>query len=155
MNTAPIESRELVISRLIDAPREAIYKAWTTPELLTQWWAPKPWTTPKIDIEPRSGGRFNFTMADPDGKEYPNEGMLLEVVPNEKLVFSDAFKGGWEPSPDPFMVAIITLEDEGGKTRYTARVLHWTVDAKERHEAMGFYQGWGQCLDQLSELVTK
>ena len=155
MNTVPIESRELVISRLIDAPREAIYKAWTTPELLSLWWAPKPWTTPKIDIEPRSGGRFNFTMADPEGKEYPNEGMLLEVVPNEKMVFSDAFKEGWEPIPDPFMVAIITLEDEDGKTRYTARVRHWTVEAKERHEAMGFYQGWGQCLDQLSELVTK
>lgn len=155
MSTAPIESRELVISRLIDASREAIFRAWSTPELICQWWAPKPWTTPKIDMEFRSGGRFNFTMADPEGNEFPNEGVLLEVVPNEKIVFSDAFKAGWEPSPDPFVVAIITLEDEDGKTRYTARVLHWSVEAREKHEVMGFHVGWGQALDQLTELVKR
>jgi uncharacterized protein YndB with AHSA1/START domain len=155
MSTVPIESRELVISRLIDAPREAIYQSWTTPELLAQWWAPKPWTTTKVEMELRSGGRFDFTMADPEGNEYPNEGILLEVVPNEKIVFTDAFTADWEPKPDPFIVATITLEDEAGKTRYTARVLHWTVEAKERHEKMGFHEGWGQALDQLSELVEK
>ena len=155
MITMPIESRELVISRLIDASPETIYRAWTTPELLKQWWAPKPWTTVKVDMDFRSGGRFDFTMADPEGNEYPNGGVLLEVVPNEKIVFSDAFKAGWEPNPDPFMVAIVTLTDEDGKTRYTARALPWSVEAKEKHEAMGFHTGWGQCLDQLTELVAK
>ena len=93
-------------------------------------------------------------MRDPDGKDYPNPGIYLEVVENEKLVFTDAFTAAWEPSEKPFMTAIISFEDLGdGKTRYTARVRHWTVEDREEHEKMGFHAGWGQCADQLAELL--
>ncbi len=90
----------------------------------------------------------------PRATTIPNPGVYLEVVENEKLVFTDAYTTAWEPSEKPFMTAIVTFEDLGdGKTRYTARVRHWTVDDREAHEKMGFHEGWGQCADQLAELL--
>jgi uncharacterized protein YndB with AHSA1/START domain len=146
--------RELVLERIFDAPREKVYRAWTEPKLLKQWFAPKPWTTPGAALDVRPGGSSMIVMRDPDGKDYPNQGTYLEVVENEKLVFTDAFTAAWEPSEKPFMLAIVTFDDLGdGKTRYTARVRHWTVEDREEHEKMGFHAGWGQCADQLAELL--
>jgi uncharacterized protein YndB with AHSA1/START domain len=147
--------RELVLSRLINAPREKVYRAWTEPELLKQWFAPKPYTTPIVEVDVRPGGSAYFVMRGPDGKDLPNRGVYLEVVPNEKLVSTDAYVKAWEPSEKPFMTLILTFEDEGGKTRYTARVRHWTVADREAHEKMGFHEGWGLCTDQLEALVAK
>ena len=147
--------RELVLTRLINAPREKVYRAWTDPELLKQWFAPKPYTTPVVEIDVRPGGSAYFVMRGPDGKDLPNRGVYLEVVPNEKLVSTDAYVKAWEPSEKPFMTLILTFEDEGGKTRYTARVRHWTVADREAHEKMGFHEGWGLCTDQLEALVAK
>ena len=106
---------------------------------------PKPWTIAAVDVDVRPGGRSNITMRDPEGNDYPNAGVYLEVVPNEKLVFTDAFT--------EFFVGVLTFEDEGGKTRYTARARHWKMEDKEAHEKMGFHEGWGQCADQLEELA--
>jgi uncharacterized protein YndB with AHSA1/START domain len=147
--------RELVLTRLINAPRAKVYRAWTDPELLKQWFAPKPYTTPIVEIDVRPGGSAYFVMRGPDGKDLPNRGVYLEVVPNEKLVSTDAYMKAWEPSEKPFMTLILTFEDEGGKTRYTARVRHWTVADREAHEKMGFHEGWGLCTDQLEALVEK
>ena len=147
--------RELVLTRLINAPREKVYRAWTDPELLKQWFAPKPYTTPIVEIDVRPGGSAYFVMRGPDGKDLPNRGVYLEVVPNEKLVLTDAYVKAWEPSEKPFMTLILTFEDEGGKTRYTARVRHWTVADRETHEKMGFHGGWSLCTDQLEALVAK
>ena len=147
--------RELVLTRLINAPREKVYRAWTDPELLKQWFAPNPYTTPVVEIDVRPGGSGYFVMRGPDGKDLPNRGVYLEVVPNEKLVSTDAYVKAWEPSEKPFMTVILTFEDEGGKTRYTARVRHWTVADREAHEKMGFHEGWGLCADQLEALVTR
>ena len=94
-------------------------------------------------------------MRDPEGKDWPNPGVYLDVVENERLVFTDAYVRAWEPSTKPFMTAIVTFVDEGGKTRYTARVLHWTVEDRKAHEKMGFHAGWGQCADQLAALAAK
>jgi uncharacterized protein YndB with AHSA1/START domain len=146
--------RELVLTRLINAPREKVYRAWTDPELLKQWFAPKPYTTPVVEIDVRPGGSAYFVMRGPDGKDLPNRGVYLEVVPNAKLVSTDAYVKAWEPSEKPFMTLILTFEDEGGKTRYTARVRHWTVADREAHEKMGFHEGWGLCTDQLEALVA-
>ena len=151
----PAADRELVLTRLIDAPREALFRAWTEPELLKQWFAPLPWTTPHVELDVRPGGSILFVMRDPDGNEYPNRGVYLDVVPNQRLVTTDAFTEAWLPSGKPFMTAIVTFEDEGGKTRYTARALHWTVEDREAHEKMGFHEGWGQCADQLVALAAR
>jgi uncharacterized protein YndB with AHSA1/START domain len=152
---ASASDRELVLTRLIDAPREKLFRAWTDPELLKQWFAPLPYTTPVAELDIRPGGATLIVMRDPQGNDLPNPGVCLEVVENERLVFTDAYTKAWEPSEKPFMTVILTFEGEGGKTRYTARVRHWTVADREAHEKMGFHQGWGQCADQLAALVTK
>ncbi len=140
--------RELVLTRIIDLPRELLFKAWTT--RFTEWWGPHGMTTPFCEMDLRPGGVFRTLMRAPDGSEYPTKGVFLEVVENERIVFTDAFGPGWEPSPEIFFTAITTFEAlPDGKTRYTARALHWTEENRAKHEKMGFHQGWGECLDRL------
>ena len=149
------ETRELSLTRIINAPPEKVYRAWTEPELLKQWFAPRPWTTPRAELNVRPGGGNLIVMKGPGGQEFPNRGIYLEVVKNERLVFTDAYTESWEPSLKPFMTVILTFEKHEGKTRYTARVRHWAVADRETHEKMGFHAGWGQCADQLVALVAK
>ena len=152
--TPASQDRELVLTRVIDVPRHKLFRCWTEPELLKQWFAPKPYTTPVARIDVRPGGASYIVMRDPQGNDLPNPGVVLEVVPNEKLVFTDAYTRAWEPSEKPFFTAILTFEDlGGGKTRYTARARHWTVADRETHEKMGFHEGWGICTDQLAALA--
>jgi len=148
-------NRELVLTRIIDAPRERVFAAWTQPDLLKQWFAPKPWTTTVAELDVRPGGTSFVVMRDPDGNEYPNHGVYLEVVPNEKLVFTDAYTEAWQPSDKPFMTVVLTFEDEGGKTRYTARARHWTVEDRKAHEQMGFHEGWGMVAGQMEDLLKR
>jgi uncharacterized protein YndB with AHSA1/START domain len=152
---APTANRELALTRIIDAPREKVFKAWTDAELLKQWFAPLPWTTPRAELDVRPGGSNLIVMRGPDGQEFPNRGVYLEVVKNERLVFTDAYTKDWQPAEKPFMTVILTFEEQGGKTKYTARVRHWTQADRETHEKMGFHTGWGQCADQLAALVAK
>ncbi len=151
--TSETGSRDLVLTRLIDAPRDKVWRCWTEPELLTQWFAPLPWTTSAAALDVRPGGVSAITMRSPEGEEFPANGVYLEVVPDEKLVFTDAFTDAWTPSEKPFFTAVLTFEDEDGKTRYTARARHWREEDREAHEKMGFHEGWGQCADQLEELA--
>jgi len=151
----PNSDRELVICRIIDAPREKVFRAWTNPKLMTQWFAPLPWTTPVAEVDLRPGGSSLVVMRDPDGNEFPSRGVYLEIVENERLVFTDAYTRAWEPSEKPFMTVILTFEDEGGKTRYTARALHWTIADRDRHVQMGFHEGWAMCTEQLEALAAK
>lgn len=148
-------NRELVLTRIIDAPRERVFAAWTQPDLLKQWFAPRPWTTTVAELDVRPGGASFVIMRDPDGNEYPNHGVYLEVVPNEKLVFTDAYTEAWQPSDKPFMTVVLTFEDEGGKTRYTARARHWTVEDRKAHEQMGFHEGWGMVAGQMEDLLKR
>ena len=144
----------LVLERILDATPDKVYAAWTTPELMKQWFAPKPFTVPVAETDVRPGGTSFVVMKDPDGNEYPNRGVYLDVTPGEKIVFTDAFIEAWTPSDKPFFVGTITFEDlGGGQTRYTATARHWTVEDKQAHEQMGFHEGWGICLDQLVEVA--
>lgn len=152
-STIPAADRELLLTRLIDAPRDKVFAAWTTPELMVQWFTPKPWATVSAVTDVRPGGSSLIVMRGPDGTEFPNHGVYLEVVPNERLVFTDAYTEAWKPSDKPFMTVVLTFEDEGGKTRYTARVLHWTAADREAHEKMGFHEGWGKATEQLCEVI--
>jgi uncharacterized protein YndB with AHSA1/START domain len=154
--TAFPSDRELVINRVLNAPREKLYRCWTTPELITQWFTPPPYKTVRAVMDVRPGGASCITMRSPEGQEFPNCGIYLEVVPNERLVFTDAFTSAWEPSEKPFMTGILTFEDAGnGRTHYTARVRHWSVADREAHEKMGFKEGWGIATDQLVALAQK
>lgn len=151
----PLSDRELSLVRLIDAPPEKVFRAWTEPELMKQWFAPHPYTTPAAEADLRVGGSSRVVMRDPEGNEFPAQGVYLEIVPDRRLVFTDAYTSAWEPSEKPFMTVILTFEEEGGKTRYTARVRHWSAADREEHEKMGFHQGWGICTDQLAALAAK
>ncbi len=146
--------RELVLTRLIDASPEKLYRCWTEPALLKQWFAPKPYETPVVEVDVRRGGSALFVMRGPDGQDMPNRGVYLDVVPNERLVSTDAFTEAWQPSAKPFMTLILTFEKQGSKTLYTARARHWTVEDRDAHEKMGFHVGWGICTDQLAALAA-
>ena len=146
--------RELSFTRILDAPAAVLFRCWTEPELIKQWFTPRPWTTPVVETDVRAGGSSYILMRGPDGTEMPNRGVYLDVVPNERLVFTDAFTSAWQPSGKAFMVGAVTFEGTGdGKTRYTATVRHWSEEDCETHKAMGFYDGWGKATDQLEALA--
>ena len=154
MNQLTEHPNDLVLTRLIAAPPETLFRCWTEPELLLQWFVPKPWSVARAEVDLRPGGACLIVMRDPEGNEFPNPGVYLEVVPNRRLVFTDAYTTGWQPSVKPFMTAIISFEPENGQTRYTARARHWSEEARQQHEAMGFQQGWGICADQMASLAA-
>lgn len=150
----PNAEHELVLERILDATPDKVFRAWTTPELMKQWFAPAPWSIVSADCDLQVGGSSGIVMRSPEGEEFPNPGVYLEIVPNRRIVTTDAFLPGWVPTGQPFMVAIVELEDLGdGRTRYTARARHWTAETKTQHEQMGFHEGWGQVADQLNTLV--
>lgn len=147
---ADLESRDLVISRLVRAPRAKVWKAWSDPGLLKQWWCPKPWTTEVRAFEFHSGGAFHTYMSGPDGGSSDNPGCFLDIVPQARIVMTSLLTGGWRPAtPWLAMTAIVTMVDEGEGTRYVATVMHPDEATKDKHEAMGFFQGWNTCIDQL------
>lgn len=154
MTASPASDRELVLTRIIDVPREKLWRCWTEPELMVQWFTPSPWKTVHAETDVRPGGSSYIVMKGPEEQEMPNRGVYLEVVKPEKLVFTDAYTSAWQPSGKPFFTGILTFEDiGGGKTRYTARALHWTREDCEQHEKMGFHHGWGIATDQLTALA--
>jgi uncharacterized protein YndB with AHSA1/START domain len=148
--STPQAKYELAVERYIDAPPETVFKVWT--ERLEEWWAPKPWTTKLIEQDLRPGGRSAMIMTGPDGTASNMEGVILEVVPNEKIVATNAFTVGWIPQA-PFMVAFFTFTPEGGGTRYRAGSRHWDEATHKQHEAMGFTEGWGIVAGQLASLA--
>lgn len=147
---------ELVLDRILDVPRAEVWRAWTTPELLVQWWCPKPWQTTLAELDVRAGGTFRTIMQGPAGESFDNSGLYLEVVPEQRIVFTDAFTQTWVPSGKAFMVADVTFEDLGdGRTRYIARCRHWSAEDCAEHERMGFHEGWGAAADQLVALMQR
>jgi uncharacterized protein YndB with AHSA1/START domain len=148
------EGRDLVLESVIDAPRATLFRCWTDPALMVQWFTPAPWSTVRAETDVRSGGSSLVVMRSPEGAEFPNRGVYLDVVPGERIVFTDAYTSAWQPSEKPFFTAVLTFEDiGGGKTRYTARALHWTDADCDAHEKMGFHEGWGKAADQLEALA--
>jgi uncharacterized protein YndB with AHSA1/START domain len=140
---------DLVLVRELAAPRELIWECWTSPEHLPHWFVPKPHRVRDITIDLRPGGASE-SIFEVEGKDYPQRGVYLEVIPPSRLVFTDTYTAGWKPNPDPFMTAILTFEDLGnGRTRYTAVARHRSPEAAVRHEEMGFSAGWGTVATQL------
>ncbi|URW75136.1 SRPBCC family protein [Sphingomonas donggukensis] len=147
---------ELSLTRLIDAPVDAVWRAWT--EHQDEWFCPRPWRSRTIVQELRAGGRSEIVMHGPDGEEKHLEGVFLEVEPGARVVSTDAFTAGWLPA-GPFMVRIDTFErvgeNAGGQTRYTATARHWTQEARDNHAAMGFDAGWNAATDQLAAVAER
>jgi uncharacterized protein YndB with AHSA1/START domain len=147
---------DLKLERILDVPPELVWKAWTTPEHLQQWFVPKPWTITHCEIDLRVGGVFATTMRSPEGQEFPNPGgCYLEIIENRKLVFTDALQPGFRPAATPFFTAILELEPHGTGTKYTAYALHRDTEGREKHEQMGFHEGWGMVAGQMVEEIKK
>jgi uncharacterized protein YndB with AHSA1/START domain len=144
---------DLLLERVVDVPVEAVWTAWTTPEHLVKWFTPAPWKTVACDIDLRPGGVFRTVMKGPEGEEVDSAGCYLEVVENERLVFTDALGPGYRPKGEPFMTAIVTMTPEGSGTRYRAVAKHRDAKTRQTHEEMGFHEGWGTALDQLVEVA--
>ncbi|HMP57748.1 MAG TPA: SRPBCC family protein [Gemmatales bacterium] len=154
MSTRPATdpTLDLVVERVYDVPRHLVWEAWTKPQHLKEWFCPKPWSVSDCEIDLRPGGIFRVTMRSPEGKEFPNDpGCYLEVVPLERLVWTSVLLPGYRPGTPgdiPF-TAIITMEAHGTGTRCVATALHRDESGRDKHKAMGFYEGWGTMLDQL------
>jgi uncharacterized protein YndB with AHSA1/START domain len=147
------QTNALVLDRVLAAPRRAVWRCWSEPELLKHWFAPAPWSVPEAALDFRPGGESYIVMRSPDGEQFPSRGVYLEIDPGRRLVFTDAFTAGWQPSEKPFFTGHLSFEDVPGGTRYIARALHWTQEDRAAHEAMGFHEGWGRCADQLEKLA--
>ena len=140
---------DLSFTRTLAAPRHLIWDCWTMPEHIPQFFIPAPNRVTAVEIDLRVGGRFNTTF-DVDGTVMDNKGVYLEVVPGEKLVFTDTYIEGWKPAAEPFMTAILLLADApGGGTTYTAIARHRSAEACKTHKDMGFFDGWGTVASQL------
>lgn len=145
---------DLVLERVLDVPPHLVWRAWSEPELLVQWFTPRPWQTVACDIDLRPGGVFSTTMRSPEGQTLPESpGCYLEVEPGRLLTFTDSLGPGYRPKAGGFMTATILLEPEGEGTRYTAIARHGSAEDRGKHADMGFADGWGAALDQLVELV--
>lgn len=151
---------DLVLERTVDVAPALVWRAWTEPEQLMKWFTPRPWQTVDCEIDLRPGGIFRTVMRSPEGQDFDGgAGCYLEIVPHEKLVWTSALGLGYRPAPTgngahdlPF-TAVILMEPAGTGTRYTAMAIHRDESGRERHERMGFHQGWGMALDQLVALV--
>ena len=152
----PATERGLVIERVFDAPRELVWKAWTDPERLKRWWGPKDFTAPVIKNDLRVGGRYLYCMRSPEGQEYWSTGVYREVVEFERIVASDSFAdadGNVVPASHygmsgdfPLeMLATVTFEDLGGKTKITINQVGMPAGMQEMAGA-----GWNQSLDKLA-----
>lgn len=149
------EDLALELSRVIDAPRQAVWRCWTDPALLKQWFCPKPWSVPEADFDVRPGGRMNTVMAGPKGERFENEGIFLEVVEGESLTFTDAYTEGFVPRESSFMTGYVGLSDvEGGRTRLVWGARHGSKADRDKHLEMGFEDGWKAASAQLAELAA-
>ncbi|HVE78921.1 MAG TPA: SRPBCC family protein [Gemmatimonadaceae bacterium] len=145
---------DLTISRVIKAPRPVVWRAWTDPASFEQWWVPAPAKCRVVDMDLHPGGAFVTEISEKGGGFMPHlSGCFLAVDDLERIVFTDALVGGWRPAEQPFMTAIITLQDHPLGTDYVAHVMHKSGADRSMHEEMGFYDGWGTVAEQLAALA--
>ena len=145
---------DLVIRRNIPVSLSKVWRAWTDPEQLKKWWCPRPWTTSEVSLDLRPGGRMYTVMNGPNGEVAPNDGCYLEIVPEQRLVFTDFLLPGFRPNPKGFMVGIFHVEPDGnGGSNYLAVARHANPETTKMHEEMGFHHGWNAVIDQLVELA--
>jgi uncharacterized protein YndB with AHSA1/START domain len=137
--------QELCLTRVIDAPRGAVFAVWTTPEHLSRWWGPTGFTLPDCEMDFREGGTFRFHMRAPSGKDHWLRGVFREIVEPERIVFTFAW-GTAEKRTGPETLVSVTLEESGGKTKLTLRQTGLASDTSAREHA----EGWAEQLDRLA-----
>jgi uncharacterized protein YndB with AHSA1/START domain len=153
------DERSIVITRVFNAPRKAVWKAWTDPRGVAQWFGPKGFSTRVEELDLRAGGRSRYVMIGPDGTEYPSVGVFREIVEMEKIVTTDEFGEDYQAPPGQELPTGIILtalfEDAGpGKTLVTLHIAHPDAENRRKHEEMGVVDGWGSSLDCLEEYLA-
>ena len=147
---------DLTMSRVIKAPRQAVWDAWTDRASFEQWWIPAPARCKVMEMELRPGGSFVTQMSEDGGEFAPHlRACFLAVDDLERIVFTNALVGGWRPAEQPFMTAIITMQDHPLGTEYVAHVMHKSNADRNMHDEMGFHDGWGTVAEQLAALVER
>jgi uncharacterized protein YndB with AHSA1/START domain len=146
--------QELVVTRIFDAPREVVFKAWTDPERVKRWWGPKGFTNPVCELDPRPGGAMRIHMRAPDGVVYPMTGVFNEIVEPERLVFTS---GALDAKGNPLfeVLTTVTFAEHGGKTKLTMHAKVVMATAAAAPHLAGMEMGWSQTLDRLAEYVAK
>jgi len=146
--------REIVLTRVFDAPRELVWDAWTDPQQLVQWWGPKGFTTTIHEMDVRPGGTWRHTMHGPDGTDYPNKSIFLEVVKPERIVYSHS--GGKKGDSGAQSEATWTFEAQGEKTKLTLKMVFPSAAAREHvSKTYGAVEGGEQTLGRLAEQLAK
>jgi uncharacterized protein YndB with AHSA1/START domain len=152
-STKPNEEHELVLTRVFNAPRELVFKVWTDPKHVAQWWGSWGFTNPVCELNLRPGGAILIHMRGPDGTVYPMTGVFQEVVPPERLVFTS---GALDAAGNAMfeVLTTVTFAEEGGKTKQIlrARVIKRTAQAAPY--LAGMEQGWTQSLERLAVYVS-
>jgi uncharacterized protein YndB with AHSA1/START domain len=148
------EAQELVLTRVFDAPRERVFKAWTDPQRVAQWWGPRCFTNPVCELDVRPGGAIRIHMRGPDGTVYPMTGVYQEVVEPERIVFTSAALDA-EGNPLFEVLTTVTFVEQDGKTKQTlhARVIKRTAEAAPYLK--GMEAGWTQSLERLAESLAR
>jgi uncharacterized protein YndB with AHSA1/START domain len=147
---------DLTISRVIKAPRQAVWSAWADPASFEQWWVPAPARCRVEEMDLRPGGALVTRISENGGEFMPHmSACFLAIDELERIVFTDSLVGGWRPAERSFMTAIITLRDHPMGTDYVAHVMHRSNADRNMHEEMGFYDGWGTVVEQLARLVER
>jgi uncharacterized protein YndB with AHSA1/START domain len=150
--------QDLLVVRILNAPRELVWKAWTDPEHFKSWWGPKDYTCPFCEMDFRVGGKYLNCMRSPSGRDYWSTGVYREIIPMERLVFTDCFadaKGnvvhashyGLSRDFPLEMLVTVTLEDQDGKTKMTLQHIGLPTGS----EGEGAKQGWSESFDKLAE----
>ena len=153
MSRTPTAEKELTLTRILDAPRDLVWKAWTEPEHLAQWWGPHGFTNPVCEVDLRPGGALLIHMRGPDGNTYPMNGTFHEIVPPERLVFSNSVPG---PDGQSHLegVTVVTLEDQGSKTQMTVQSKATGFTDAAIFMIEGMEPGWTQSLERLETFVN-
>jgi uncharacterized protein YndB with AHSA1/START domain len=152
-STKPLDQREFTITRLFDAPRAVVFRAWTDAAQLAQWWGPKGFTNPVCEIEPRVGGAIRAHMRSPDGVIYPMNGEIREIVPPERLVFTNnALDAAGHHIIECFTT--VTFAEEGRKTKLTLHTRGIALTEQAVGYIQGMEMGWTQSIDKLQALLA-
>jgi uncharacterized protein YndB with AHSA1/START domain len=147
---------DLTISRIIKSPRSAVWNAWTDRASFEQWWVPAPAVCQVQDMDLRPGGSFRTQISQDGANFLPHiTGCFLAIDDRERIVFTNSLVSGWRPAEEPFMTAVITMEDHPLGTEYTAMAMHRNAFDRNRHEELGFHDGWGTVTRQLAELTER
>lgn len=153
--SAPGDSAlDLTVARVIEAPRAAVWNAWTDPACFEQWWVPAPEVCRVVEMDLRPGGAFRTEFSH-DGVAFGPHitGCFLAVDEVERIVYTDALVGGWRPAESSFLTAVVTMRDHPRGTAYTATAMHRSIADRARHERLGFHEGWETVIHQLASLV--